>query len=158
MTSVQRENPAMTSLRGAALPFMPPRPLRNANVQTVLARWQPAGMTRSWPRNSRSCSMPARTQPASSRIIRCGCWATSTGRPRREPGAGAHAPRLGGMQPLGPQHRGHQRVLQAGYDVFRLNLRDHGPGIHLDPQRSTRASLWARCWTKRPPPFTRSQP
>ncbi|MEZ4580908.1 MAG: alpha/beta fold hydrolase [Caldilineaceae bacterium] len=24
-------------------------------------------------------------------------------------------------------------LLQAGYDVFRLNLRDHGPGIHLDP-------------------------
>ena len=44
MTSVQTENPAMTSLHGAALPFMPPRPLRNASVQTVLARWQPAGM------------------------------------------------------------------------------------------------------------------
>ena len=26
------------------------------------------------------------------------------------------------------------RLLEAGYDLFRLNLRDHGPGKHADPQ------------------------
>lgn len=24
-------------------------------------------------------------------------------------------------------------LIRAGYDVFRLNLRDHGPGLHVDP-------------------------
>ena len=27
-----------------------------------------------------------------------------------------------------------RELIEAGYDVFRLNMRDHGPGIHVHPQ------------------------
>ena len=134
MTTVRTENPAMTSLHGAALPFMPPRPLRNASVQTVLARWQPAGMD----------AFMATEQPV---LLDAGPDATGV-----EPN---HPVRLLGYvnRTAAPENRGlvlmlhgwegcshsvHNTVvtsalLQAGYDVFRLNLRDHGPGIHVDP-------------------------
>lgn len=26
-----------------------------------------------------------------------------------------------------------QRLVEEGYDIFRLNMRDHGPGLHIDP-------------------------
>lgn len=29
-------------------------------------------------------------------------------------------------------------LLEAGYDVFRLNVRDHGPGLHVDPRSLNR--------------------
>lgn len=120
--------------RRAPEPFTPARPLRNGNLQTVLARWQPQGLN----------AFMANEQPI---LLDAGPDMTGVDPTRPVRLLGYYdrtpvAPNRGLVLMLhgweGCSHSVHNTVvtdalLREGYDVFRLNLRDHGPGIHVDP-------------------------
>lgn len=120
--------------RGPVEPFAPPHPLRSSTLQTVLARWQPPGINR----------FMEHEHPV---LLDAGPDMTGMDptRPVQLLGYYNHTPaaeRRGLVLVLhgweGCSHSVHNTVvtdalLRAGYDVFRLNLRDHGPGLHVDP-------------------------
>lgn len=115
-------------------PFTPHRLLRQADVQTLLSRYRP-----------RDIAIGQREYPV---LIDAGADQTGF-----DPAAtvrlhGYYTPSLAlfGSRGLvlvlhgweGCSHSIHNlaisdALIRGGYDVFRLNLRDHGPGLHVNP-------------------------
>lgn len=115
-------------------PFQPHRLIRHADVQTMLSRYPP-----------RDLAAGRREHLV---VIDAGEDKTGWGwdRPVRLHGYYTPSLSLFGSRGLvlvlhgweGCSHSVYNLVttdtlIRAGYDVFRLNARDHGPGIHLDP-------------------------
>lgn len=123
-----------TTLPQVSRPFTPHRLVRRADVQTVLSTLRPRGLT-----------VEQHEQPV---LLDAGVDQTGwdTERPVRL--HGYFSPRqtpdssrglvlvLHGWE--GCSHSVYNLITtdtlnRAGFDVFRLNVRDHGPGLHLDP-------------------------
>ncbi len=122
--------------RNAPIPlhdFQPHRLAQNGHAQTVLARRTPKGLI-----------VGQREHPI---VLDCGPDATGCDptHPVRLLGYYATAPTPGTARGLalilhgweGCSHSSNlmsisDTLLRAGYDVFRLNLRDHGPNIHIN--------------------------
>ncbi len=116
------------------MPFEPNRLVSNAHLQTLLARYRPVDLVaglREFPLVLDAG--PDQTGWASEQAVRM---------------HGYYTPRLTlcnsrGLVLLlhgweGNSHSIYNQVttdalIRAGYDVFRLNVRDHGPGLHVDP-------------------------
>jgi uncharacterized protein len=117
-----------------AQPFTPHRLVSQPHVQTLLARYRPAGLT-----------VEQREQPV---LLDAGADITGWDRTRPVRLLGYYTPSLThfGSRGLvlvlhgweGCSHSVYNLLAadtlnRAGYDVFRLNARDHGPGLHVDP-------------------------
>ena len=112
-------------------PFAPPRFLRNPHVQSILTSVLP----RRW-----FVARRARALLAASRevIVDCGEGARLLGHHAAQPGgSGELVLLLHGWEGSAES----QYVLSCaaylyarGFDIFRLNLRDHGPTHHLNPE------------------------
>jgi predicted alpha/beta-fold hydrolase len=115
-------------------PFAPHRAVQAANIQTILSRYLPRGI-----------ALQALEHPV---LLDGGEDQTGwdPGQPVRLHGYFTPGRRLFGSRGLvlvlhgweGCSHSVYNLVttdslIRAGYDVFRLNVRDHGPGLHLDP-------------------------
>jgi uncharacterized protein len=115
-------------------PFLPHRLIRDGNLQTLLSTYRPAGLT-----------VAGRDHPV---LLDAGPDQTGwdEGQPVRLHGYFTPSLSLFGSRGLalvlhgweGSSHSVYNLVttdtlVRAGYDVFRLNLRDHGPALHLDP-------------------------
>ena len=119
---------------GSPLAFQPHRLVRNGTMQTLLARWRPR----------QADAFLAHEQPI---LLDAGVDRTGIDpdRPVRLLGyynRSAAADNRGLVLLLhgweGCSHAVHNimladSLLRAGYDVFRLNFRDHGPGLHANP-------------------------
>jgi predicted alpha/beta-fold hydrolase len=112
-------------------PFNPPRLLRNAHVQTLASS--------TWPRK---WFIARRARPMSSRaddvVLQCqdgirlhGLYNASTG-PSRGLAILLHG--WEGCAESSYQLSTACTLSDAGFDVFRLHLRDHGPSHHLNPE------------------------
>ncbi|HMN27607.1 MAG TPA: alpha/beta fold hydrolase, partial [Caldilineaceae bacterium] len=114
--------------------FEPHRLLRNADVQTMLSRYRPRDLVC----GPYDCPL----------LLDAGEDQTGWGEGRPVRMHGYYTPSLSlfGSRGLvlvlhgweGSSHSVYNLVvtdtlIRAGYDVFRLNVRDHGPGLHLDP-------------------------
>lgn len=114
-------------------PFQPHRLIRHADLQTMLSRYHPRDLV-------------ARRE----HLVVIDAGADETGWDRARPVRlhGYYTPSLSlfGSRGLvlalhgweGCSHSVYNLIttdslIRGGYDVFRLNLRDHGPGFHLDP-------------------------
>ena len=146
-----------------AQPFAPHRLVRTATAQTMLAMVRPRGVDITL--DEQPVLLDAGSDytglAADGRVRLLGYY-----NPSRRPGVN-----LGLVMVLhgweGCSHSNFplliaQALADAGYAVFRLNLRDHGPGLHVDPYALNRACSWAslsmrssrppsrlRCWPKR---------
>jgi predicted alpha/beta-fold hydrolase len=115
-------------------PFMPHRAVRAANIQTLLSRYLPRGI-----------ALQGFEHPI---LLDGGVDQTGWDAGRRVRLHGYFTPGrwLFGSRGLvlvlhgweGCSHSVYNLVttdtlIRAGYDVFRLNVRDHGPGLHIDP-------------------------
>ncbi len=128
---MQLRHPSPSTLR----PFRPHPWVRSARAQTLLARWTPRSVA----------ALRRLEQPV---LLDAGRDVTGMDPAGPVRLLGYYVPRqmdrpsrglvltLHGWE--GCSHSSYNLVLcralvQAGYDVFRLNLRDHGPGYHVDP-------------------------
>jgi len=115
-------------------PFVPHRWVRSGHTQTLLARYRPRAL------NALPIEQPLLldagpdvTGYAPERPVRLLGYYT----PRVTPGASRGLVlTLHGWE--GCSHSTYNlliahALIEAGYDVFRLNLRDHGPGLHVNP-------------------------
>lgn len=117
-----------------AQPFTPHRLVSPSHVQTLLARYRPRGL-----------SVEQREQPV---LLDAGEDHTGWDHPQPVRLLGyytaslAHFGRRGLVLILhgweGCSHSVYNLLMadtlnRAGYDVFRLNIRDHGPGLHVNP-------------------------
>lgn len=131
---VESERQGGYSARLAASPFQPHRVLRNGRLQTVLSRYRPRKVL----------ALQAEEAPV---IVDAGLDRTRYERSVRLLGyySPRHTPEAGrGLVIVlhgweGGSHAVHSLVMtdalvDAGYDVFRLNLRDHGPALHVVAQ------------------------
>lgn len=115
-------------------PFVPHRLISSANLQTLLARYRPQGL-----------SVEQREHPV---LLDAGpdCTGCDPTRPVRLLGYYTKSLTHFGSRGLvlmlhgweGCSHSVYNLLTtdtlnRAGYDVFRLNVRDHGPGRHVDP-------------------------
>jgi predicted alpha/beta-fold hydrolase len=118
-------------MRVAAPPFAPPFGLRNPHLQSMLASLAP----RRWFVTRRARELLAASRDV---LVDCGDGVRLLGH---------HAPRPVGNGELvlllhGWEGSAESIYVQScaahlyarGYDVFRLNLRDHGPTHHLNPE------------------------
>jgi predicted alpha/beta-fold hydrolase len=112
-------------------PFDPPPGLRNAHLQTILSSTWP----RKWFIARRARAL---TRSAEDVVLRCGAGIRLHGLYNGHPGGGrALAILLHGWEGCAEssyQLSTAQTLSAAGYDVFRLHLRDHGPSHHLNPE------------------------
>ena len=115
-------------------PFLPHRPARSGAVQTALARTRPKAIDQ-FTRAEQPILLdagPDMTDMDPGRNVRLlGYYSRTPAIDRR-----GLVMTLHGWE--GCSHSNYNLVLgssllKAGYDVFRLNLRDHGPGYHADP-------------------------
>lgn len=122
----------------APSPFHPHRALRSGRVQTVLSRYRPrqvmALLEQEAPLVVDAGPDQTRHDPA---VRLLGYYTQRRG---GEPSRGLVIS-LHGWE--GSSHAVHNLVMAdafvaAGYDVFRLNLRDHGPRLHIVPQALNR--------------------
>ncbi len=116
----------------SAHPFRPPRLLRNPHLQSFLASF---GLRRALALRRRS----RLEVPAEEWLLDCGDGVRLQGfhtAQRAEPKSRGLAVLLhgweGSVQSTYLLHTG-ARLLEEGFDVFRLNLRDHGDTHHLNP-------------------------
>lgn len=115
-------------------PFLPHRPARSGAIQTALARTRPKAIDQ-FTRDEQPILLdagPDMTGMDAGRNVRLlGYYSRTPAIERR-----GLVMTLHGWE--GCSHSNYNLVLSgsllnAGYDVFRLNLRDHGPGYHADP-------------------------
>ena len=115
-------------------PFLPSPLIRNSGVQTVLARVPPPGVRgvtcREYP--VLLDAGPDRTQMDPTGQARLLGYFNATSLSEKR----GLVLMLHGWE--GCSHSNYNLImaralLAAGFDVFRLNLRDHGPGYHIDP-------------------------
>ncbi len=111
--------------------FNPPPLLRNAHVQTLIS----STPLRSWPLRWRTRQLRAEAEsvilPCSDGVRLHGLYNASGG------GSDSLAILLHGWE--GDAESSYQlstanTLYRAGFDVFRLHLRDHGPSHHLNPE------------------------
>ncbi len=126
--------PAALSVRCAPSPFQPHRFLRNGQLQTVLSRYRPRSVMA-----LRELEIPLLIDGGPDQtgydpgVRLLGYYSRRVG---EEPSRGLVIT-LHGWE--GSSHAVHNLVMaeslvRAGYDVFRLNLRDHGPRLHVVAQ------------------------
>ena len=121
-------------------PFRPHPAVRHPDVQTLLARRLPAGLldVRAIERPVLVDAGPDQSGYAPGQTVRLLGYYT----PQCSEGAARGLVLLlHGWE--GCSHSAYNLIctdalLRAGYDVFRLNLRDHGPGYHVDPHSLNR--------------------
>ncbi len=132
------------NVRTAPTLFQPNLLVSNAHLQTLLARYQPANLRaglREFPLVLDAG--PDQTGWATEQAVRL---------------HGYYTPRLTASDTRGlvlllhgwegNSHSTYNQLsadalIRAGYDVFRLNLRDHGPGLQLDPYALNRGLFMA---------------
>lgn len=126
-------NTSVNPDRAPRLAFAPRRLVRSANAQTLLAMLPP-----------RNVDVTADEVPL---LLDAGCDHTGMAPERpvqllgyynasRQPYRRGLVMILHGWE--GCSHSNYNRLMaqkfvEAGYDVLRMNLRDHGPGLHVDP-------------------------
>ena len=112
-------------------PFNPPPVLRNAHVQTLAASTGP----RKWLLKRRASRLIAEEKDV---ILQCGDGVRLHGlynpHPRPERGLAILLHGWEGCAESGYQLSTACTLSGAGYDVFRLHLRDHGPSHSLNPE------------------------
>jgi predicted alpha/beta-fold hydrolase len=117
-------------------PFLPQRPARSGAVQTALARMRPKEIDR-FTRFEQPILLdagPDMTGMDPNKSVRLLGYYSRTAAVERR----GLVMTLHGWE--GCSHSNYNlvvssKLLDAGYDVLRLNLRDHGPGYHTDPYR-----------------------
>ncbi len=111
--------------------FNPPPLLRNPHVQTLIS----STPLRSWPLQRRTRRMRAEARDV---ILQCGDGIRLHGlyNPHPAPARGLAILLHGweGSAESSYQLSNAQTLLEAGFDVFRLHLRDHGPSHALNPE------------------------
>ena len=108
-------------------PYHPPFLLRNGHIQTFLA----SSSLRAWGPNAMQASARAEmvTSDAGVRLLGFRSWLQA---PRRK-GLVVLLHGWEGSSDSTYIRRTGRSLYQRGYEVFRLNLRDHGPTQHLNP-------------------------
>lgn len=115
----------------ATPPFEPPLGLRSPHLQSILPTFAP----RRWFVERRARALDAASVD---RVIDCGDGVRLLGHHSRRPGGnGRLVILLHGWEGSAESHYMKScgaHLFTLGYDVLRLNLRDHGPTHHLNPE------------------------
>jgi uncharacterized protein len=115
-------------------PFTPHRMVRAAHVQTLLSTYRPRGLMTNLPEQPLLLDAGVdQTGWDTNHPVRLHGYFTPSGQPGEPRGLVLV---LHGWE--GHSHSVYNLLTtdtlnRAGYAVFRLNVRDHGPGLHLDP-------------------------
>ncbi|CAG1772598.1 hypothetical protein BAC2_02735 [uncultured bacterium] len=108
-------------------PYTPPLPLRNGHIQTFLA----SSSLRAWGPNSMQTAARAEIIATDAGVNLLGV--RSRQRAARSKGVAVLLHGWEGSSDSTYIRRTGRALYQRGYDVFRLNFRDHGPSHHLNP-------------------------
>jgi predicted alpha/beta-fold hydrolase len=124
-------------------PFVPHRIVRDGTVQTLLSTYRPRGLSLAHDHPVLLDAGPDQTGWDPGRPVRLHGYFTPS---RSLFGSRGLALVLHGWE--GHSHSVYNLVtadtlVRAGFDVFRLNVRDHGPGLHLNPYTLNRGFFMA---------------